>query len=411
MHHDANAPSRAALTRRRFLFLAGAGASGLLAACQPSASSPAPGAAPTQAATPPAKPTSAPSQGAGQPTAAAPQAGAQPTAQAAPKLAQMTKVKSLRATAGWLYAPADVATRKGFFKDENIENEDISTGQGENAPALISGAGEFALISSTSAMKAAAQDQGVVIVGGVVNKYASNVVIKKDVIDAAGARADSPLDAKVKLLKDLKIATTGPGGGPDLLMRYLVRKGGMDPERDLTLTPIQGGPSAMLAALERGQIDGFCLSSPTSDTANQKFGTAYLFNMAEDPIPDLVDFMYISVAATQSYTDRNEALVTGYLRALGRGLSFIKQERDAFAVEMREILQGTDPETFEISLRGNYPIYMDNPLPTQRHFDLGKEFLTLSIQATGGDVAPAQRLTFDKAMVPRYAEAAVKSLG
>ena len=105
-----------------------------------------------------------------------------------------------------------------------------------------------------------------------VNKYASHVVIKKDILDKAGVTESSPVEAKAALLKGLTLGTTGPGAAPDNLLRFLISKANLDPEQDTQLVGIQGGGQALLASMERGVIDGFCLSSPTSDIAVSKFG-------------------------------------------------------------------------------------------------------------------------------------------
>jgi NitT/TauT family transport system substrate-binding protein len=329
-----------------------------------------------------------------------------------PKLTREVKVKTIRSSAvSWLWAPVDVAVKQGYFKDEGIENENFSLGQGDNNPALISGAADFLLGAPTSPMKAVAQGQDVIVVAGLVNKYASNVVVKKEFLQRAGITRTSTFQQRANVLRGLRIGTTGPAAAPDLLIRYICSKAGIDPERDLTLVPLQGAATGMLAAIEKGQIDGFCLSSPTSDQSNLYFGTDYLFNMVEDPVPGIETILYICVAAMKSYIERNPDIVAAYVRALQRALNFIKTDKEGFKAIMAELFKDSDPRVVELGFAGNYPIYSRNTIPTRDDFTKNLEFLRISLSTTGGNVADLDRLSYEKVMDPRFGEAALRAVG
>jgi ABC-type nitrate/sulfonate/bicarbonate transport system substrate-binding protein len=212
-----------------------------------------------------------------------------------PALAQdKDKLSTLRSTSrSWLWSAEDYAFHQKLFDKAGLAVELAATNRGVNQDALLSGAAEVLLGSPATNMRVQLQGRPVKMICGWVNKFASNVVIKKSIADKAGVTEASPPDAKAAALRGLRIGTTGPGGGPDQLTRYLMQRGKIDPDRDAQLVPIQGGPSAMVAAFDKGQIDGFCLSSPSSDVAVSRFGGAYLFNMVTNPPPEMNDFLYI----------------------------------------------------------------------------------------------------------------------
>jgi len=60
---------------------------------------------------------------------------------------------------------------------------------------------------------------------------------------------------------------------------YLIVEYGVNTETNVELVPVCGGGAAMLAALKQGTIDGFALSSPTSDAAVRDLGAAYLIDI------------------------------------------------------------------------------------------------------------------------------------
>ena len=128
---------------------------------------------------------------------------------------------------------------------------------------MLTGAADILLGAPQQNMRVQILGQPVFVFAGFVNKFASNVVIKKEIADRLGIDESSPVMDKARALEGLRMGTTGPGGGPDQLLRYFLGRAGFDPDTDAQLVRVQGG-SAMIAAMQQDQIDGFCLSSPTS---------------------------------------------------------------------------------------------------------------------------------------------------
>jgi NitT/TauT family transport system substrate-binding protein len=319
-------------------------------------------------------------------------------------------VRSIRSTAkSWLWMVEDVALERGFFKRAGLEVGSTATLRGENTPALIGGGADVVLGNPVEPMRAALQRQSVVVFVGMVNKYASHVVVKKTIADRLGVDDDAPFEAKARALKGLKLGTTGPGASPDMLFRYIFRKAGMDAARDATLVTISGGGQGMLAALERSEIDGFCLSSPTSDLAVRKFGATYLFNMGKDPVPDLKDFLYIAATTTKRYAESNRAQILAYTKGVVDALRFIKTEREKFLEIVGKTFGNVDPELVQAAFPSNYPIYMDDPTPTKRHFELNMEFLRHQIAIMGQKtpVSP-DTLKYEDVYTPEFAEQALR---
>lgn len=312
----------------------------------------------------------------------------------------------------WLWAPYLVADNQGFFADEGLDQTGQPTGEGEVAGIVLSGNAEMIVGSPVGPMKATAAGQALISFAAMVTTYASNIVISGPAYEAAGLTDDSSVEERAMALKGLSIATTGAGAGPDLLVRYVASElGGLDPASDLTLTPIQGGGGPMLAAVETGQLDGFCLSSPTSDQGVQNFGMKYLFNMAENPIENLEDYLYIVASCTPQYLQENEAHVLAYCRALQRALDFIQEEPDAFKEVMRELFEGVEPEIFEAGFEGNKDIYAKTIVISDDQFEKARDFLVEAYRVQDQPTGPAEDLSFDDVMNKELAERAVEELG
>ena len=320
------------------------------------------------------------------------------------------KVSSLRSTSrSWLWSAEDFAMHKQLFEKSGLTVELAATNRGVNQDALLSGAADILLGSPATNMRIQAQGRPVKMICGWVNKFASNVVVKKTVLDKTGLNEQSPPDAKAAVLKGLRIGTTGPGGGPDQLIRYFLHRARLDAERDVQLTTVQGGPSAMLAAFDRGQIDAFCLSSPTSDVAISKFGGAYLFNMVTNPPAGLGDFLYIAASVTDKTAKEKTEELTAYCKGIALALRDIHGDPAGFKAFAREYFKDLDAALFEPVFANNVGMYMKTPLPTQQHFDINVEFLNIDNRSRKQPELPSS-FKFADAFDLRFIEAAMKAL-
>lgn len=81
----------------------------------------------------------------------------------------------------------------------------------------------------------------------------------------AGAKLDSsPLKAKVEEAKAsgnlLKFAHTFTGGNSDLMLRYWLAAGGIDPDNDVIIQIVPG--AQLVPSMKTGDIQGFCVGEP-----------------------------------------------------------------------------------------------------------------------------------------------------
>jgi NitT/TauT family transport system substrate-binding protein len=320
------------------------------------------------------------------------------------------KLTSIRSTArSWLWSPEDYASQMKLFDRAGANVGLAATNRGVNQDALLSGAADVLLGAPTQNMRVQIRKQPVKMICGFVNKFASNVVVKKPLAEKAGVTEASPVAAKAAILKGLRIGTTGPGGGPDQLTRYLMNLAKINPDREAQLVPVQGGPAAMIAAFEKGQIDGFCLSSPTSDVAVSKFGGVYLFNMVNNPPPDLADYLYISASVTEKTIKDKPKELVAYCRGIALALKAIHGDRTAFRKWAREYFKDLEDDLFERAFANNAAMYMRTPVPTRPQFQRNVEFLDSELRILNQPGVPGS-FRFDDAWDLSFVEKAMTGL-
>ncbi len=301
-------------------------------------------------------------------------------------------VQTLRSTSkSWLWAAEDYATARGFFAKAGVQVVSNASNRGTNVAALAGSGVDVVLGDPGEASRARSQGLAIRSIVSTVSKYASNVVIANGVLKRLGVTEASPEAQKITALKGLRLGTTGPGAAPDALFRWLAVQGKFDPNTDLRLVPIQGGGPGMLAGLQQGVIDGFCLSSPTSDLAVKDRDCGYLFNMALNPPAALKEYNYIIASASEAALadkNRREALVR-YCMGVALALREMNAGKPEFRAWADQWFDGMPSDIAQRSFDINSKIFFKDPLPKEPLFNLNVSFLNAVQKTMNADPLPA----------------------
>jgi NitT/TauT family transport system substrate-binding protein len=309
------------------------------------------------------------------------------------------ELQTMRSTAkSWLWAAEDYANAGGFFERARVKVVSNASNRGTNIAALAGSGVDIVLGDPGEAMRGRGSGLAIKTFIQTVNKYASNVVIKREVLERLNINEQSPLDAKVAALRGLRLGTTGPGAAPDALFRWLALQGRMDPNTDIRLVTIQGGGPGMLAGLQQNVIDGFCLSSPTSDLAVQDRDCRYLFNMATNPPPFFRDYLYICAStaeATMRNADKREALVR-YCQAIQATLKAINDpgRQAQLKAWSDRWFEGLPPQIAQVSFDINSKIFFADCVPKPELYQKNLDFINAVNRTMNAEPIPAS-LTFE----------------
>lgn len=315
------------------------------------------------------------------------------------------ELQTMRSTSkSWLWAAEDYANEAGFFTKAQVKVVSNASNRGTNIAALGGSGVDIVLGDPGETIRAKGQGFPVKTFIGTVNKYASHVVLRKSVMDRAGVTEASPVAQKIAALKGLRLGTTGPGAAPDAMFRWLAVQGKMDPTTDMRLVVIQGGGPGMIAGLQQNVIDGFCLSSPTSDLAVLQADSAYLFNMVLNPPPELSEYLYIIASANEaSYRNaaKREALVR-YSHGVGLALKAMAADRAALRAWADKWFDGLPPQIADVSFDINSRIFFQDPVPKPDLFQKNIDFINAVNRTMSAEPVPAS-ITFDALFDPSVA--------
>ena len=228
---------------------------------------------------------------------------------------ELKKVKITQAVESLIFIPTYVARAKGFFVEEGLEVEQISTGGGgPEVQALIAGEADFAVAGATYHLSAMQQGKKLLAVANLGNKMAVNFAIHKVVAAERGITEAMPFEEKLKRIKGLTFGPTRPGALTWQVGEYIVRRAGLDPQKDVKMVAAGAGPT-LLAALEQRKIDVLIQSIPVPETAVHRGHALMLFNLAkgEDPLFD--EFMLENLLVRPDWARANADLVRRAVRA------------------------------------------------------------------------------------------------
>ena len=219
-----------------------------------------------------------------------------------------------------------VARHNGFYKDEGIELEPIIMQPALASTAVLTDDIDYNG-AVTGVIGAAVRERPMKAVLFTVARPLQYLMSKKEIKEP-------------RQLKGKKIAGSSPGGTVTFLTVLVLKRLGLDPERDVFLNPMGGTGASRLAALESGVVDAVILESPDNIAAQQRGFHELIF------FGDLVEFPQNGFGTSEKKIRENPEEVFKMVRATLRGLMFIwdkKNQDQVLDVIIKELKPITPP--------------------------------------------------------------------
>ena len=225
---------------------------------------------------------------------------------------KLTKVTLNEVAHSIFYAPQYVAIEEGYFAEEGLDLT-LVTGFGADKvlTALISGEADIGFMGAEASIYAyqeGATDPAVNFAQ--LTQRAGNFLV---------AREEMP-DFKWEDLKGKKVLGGRKGGMPEMVFEYILRKNGLDPQKDLTIDQsIDFGSTA--AAFTGDASADFTVEFEPSATALEKEGAGYVvasLGVDSGYVP------YTSYSAKTSYMEKNPEIIQKFTNALQKGMEYVQ---------------------------------------------------------------------------------------
>ena len=290
------------------------------------------------------------------------------------------------------YAPQYVAIEEGYFAEEGIDLT-LVTGFGADKvmTALLSGEAEIGFMGSEASIYTYSGGAGDAPVNfAQLTQRAGNFLV---------AREEMPDFTWADLIgKD--VLGGRKGGMPQMVFEYILRKNGLDPQKDLTIDQsIDFGYTA--AAFTGDTSADFTVEFEPSATALEKEGAGYVvasLGVDSGYVP------YTSYSAKTSYMEKNPEIIQKFTNALQKGMEYVQSHTpEEIAEVIAPQFAETDLDTVTAIVKRYYDqdTWKSNLIFEKESFELLEDILEDS-----GELS--ERVSYEDLVTTKYAREAAE---
>ena len=243
---------------------------------------------------------------------------------------KLTKVTLNEVAHSIFYAPQYVAIEEGYFEEEGLDLT-LVTGFGADKvlTALISGEADIGFMGAEASIYACQE--------GATDPAVNFAQLTQRAGNFLVAREEMP-DFKWEDLKGKKVLGGRKGGMPEMVFEYILKKNGIDPQKDLTIDQsIDFGSTA--AAFTGDDSAAYTVEFEPSATILEKEGAGHVvasLGEASGYVP------YTSYSAKTSYMEKNPDIMQKFTDALQKGMDYVQSHTPE---EIAEVIEPQFPET------------------------------------------------------------------
>lgn len=305
---------------------------------------------------------------------------------------KLTKVTLNEVAHSIFYAPQYVAIEEGYFKDEGLDLT-LVTGFGadKTMTAVISGEADIGFMGAEASVYAYQEGATDAVVNfAQLTQRAGNFLV---------AREEMP-DFKWEDLRDKKVLGGRKGGMPEMVFEYILRKNGLDPQKDLTIDQSIDFGSTAAAFIGDTSAD-FTVEFEPSATALEKEGAGYVvasLGVDSGYVP------YTSYSAKTSYMEKNPEIIQKFTNALQKGMEYVQSHTpEEIAEVIAPQFAETDLDTVTAIVKRYYDqdTWKSNLIFEKESFELLEDILEDS-----GELS--ERVSYEDLVTTKYAREAAE---
>lgn len=274
--------------------------------------------------------------------------------------AELKTIQVNEVTRSVFYAPQYVAIANGYFKEEGL-NIELTTGQGADKVMT-------AVLAGQSDIGFAGPEASIYIYNEGKEDYAQ---VFAQMTQKDGSFLVSKENTSNFSWQDLKGKTVIPGrkgGVPYMTFEYVLKKNGIDPQKDLNLDDSIKF-DLMAGAFAGGDAEYVTLFEPTA-SMTEAAGKGYVVASVGEASGEIP---YTAYFAKKSYIEQNEDVIQGFTNAIYKGEKYVKEHT---AKEIAELIKDFFPDTEIEMLEASLQSYMDidawksDPILKEESFNL-----------------------------------------
>ena len=259
----------------------------------------------------------------------------------------LTKLSAAYGTITSGYSVMWVAKDAGIFAQNGLDVELLLIQSSPIlASAMLSGNVPLAIMGGAAAVTSNLSGSDLVLIGSLRKTSSlSFLVTTKDI-------------SRPEQLKGKVLGIDRYGGAGDFILRLVLEKLGLNPDKDVTIRQVGQSP-LRLAALQAGIIQGTTLSAEDKVAAD-KLGLPLLVDVRKLG----VEFLGADIVATRRMIKSEEAIVRRFMKALVEGVRYYKTHKAETMQTMVRYMKVKDPALIEAGYEFNVQEYQRKPYPS-----------------------------------------------
>lgn len=282
------------------------------------------------------------------------------------------------------WAPAYVAVCEGYFSDHGLDVELTVSPQGTTSAiaGLVSGDALSAMTGAPAAVSPIREGAPVQMLFNASLGYGVQVVASKKMMAEKNITKDSSLEDRVKAMRGETVAILNPGDSIDQLLRFVLPKYGMNPDKDIRMLALNNYTN-MFAAMKIDKIGVMAGSPPNGNQAESQGIGQILFSGNE--FEELKNYPYLVGSANTRELKQNPDRIKALVAGMGDAMKLLRDDPDAGKACMRKQFADLDQQTFDAAYADTVKSVPDSPLITEEVFKSLADFAEASGQPLGVD--------------------------
>jgi NitT/TauT family transport system substrate-binding protein len=243
----------------------------------------------------------------------------------------LEKINAIYASIAGDHAALYVAQEMGLFRKYGLDvNLSYTAGAAQVIQTMMAGENQIATAGGSGVVDADFGGADLVAVAGMVNMPAFYIVVQPE----------------IKTLQDLRgkpVGITRFGSSTDFTMRYILKKAGLEPDKDVPLLQLGGQPE-LAAGIEARRI----FAAPMTPPALQKTLKAG----ARIHIPPKsigLSFPHVGIVVRKTYLAARRQIVKNFIAGYSEGVATLHKGKEGSKKAIAKFLHTDDPEILEAS--------------------------------------------------------------
>ncbi len=210
--------------------------------------------------------------------------------------AELTRIRIGYPSPSASFSPLFVAKEAGLFEKYGLASELLYLQGVQITQVHVAHQIDFTVTGSPLPLQAAVEGADLVLIASSIDRFIYKLIV-------------IPSITSIAALKGKTIGITRFGSLPDVAIRLVLKKSGLNADKDVSLVQV-GRMTDMVVALSGKKIDAGVISDPTSFQA-EKMGMRRLLDMADVD----VEFANVAAVVSRAYAKSHRDVVLRFLRA------------------------------------------------------------------------------------------------